>query len=406
VRVADDQALDVVIIGAGLIGLSTAMALLGSQPGLRVAVLEKEAAVGTHQSGHNSGVIHAGLYYQPGSLKARFCTAGRLALMEFAAEHGIPYRVTGKLVVATRESELARLARLAGRGRANGLAVREIGAAEISEIEPSVRGIQALHVPESGVIDYRKVAAAYAGVVTSRGATVRCGHGVRSLIQAHGGWIVQTDAGPLPTRSVIACAGLQADRLAAMTGRGDHQYQIVPFRGDYYTFRPHAADLVRGLVYPVPDPAFPFLGVHFTRGIDGSLHAGPNAVPSFAREGYGRLSVNGRDLLDIVRFPGLRRLARTYAGTGAQEIWRDLVKPAYLAEMRRYIPGIQSRDVSFGPSGIRAQCLSRSGALVDDFLFEESAGIIHVLNAPSPAATASLVIGRHIAERAAKSFAR
>ena len=403
---ADDQALDVVIIGAGLIGLSTAMALLGSQPGLRVAVLEKEAAVGTHQSGHNSGVIHAGLYYQPGSLKARFCTAGRLALMEFAAEHGIPYRVTGKLVVATRESELARLARLAERGRANGLAVREIGAAEISEIEPSVRGIQALHVPESGVIDYRKVAAAYAGVVTSRGGTVRCGHGVRSLIQANGGWIVQTDAGPLPTRSVIACAGLQADRLAAMTGRGDHQYQIVPFRGDYYTFRPHAADLVRGLVYPVPDPAFPFLGVHFTRGIDGSLHAGPNAVPSFAREGYGRLSVNGRDLLDIVRFPGLRRLARTYAGTGAKEIWRDLVKPAYLAEMRRYIPGIQSPDVSFGPSGIRAQCLSRSGALVDDFLIEESAGIIHVLNAPSPAATASLVIGRHIAERGAKSFAR
>jgi (S)-2-hydroxyglutarate dehydrogenase len=403
--VADDQALDVVIVGAGLIGLSTAMALLGSQPGLRVAVLEKEAAVGTHQSGHNSGVIHAGLYYQPGSLKARFCTAGRLALMDFAAEHGIPYRVTGKLVVATRESELARLARLAERGRANGLAVREIGAAEISEIEPSVRGIRALHIPESGVIDYRKVAASYASVVASRGGTVRCGHGVRSLTQANGGWEVQTDAGPLHSRGVIACAGLQADRLAAMTGHHDHQYQIVPFRGDYYTFRPQAAGLVTGLVYPVPDPAFPFLGVHFTRGIDGSLHAGPNAVPSFAREGYGRLAVNGRDLLDIVRFPGLRRLARTYAGTGAQEIWRDLVKPAYLAEMRRYIPGIQSRDVTFGPSGIRAQCLNRSGALVDDFLIEESAGIIHVLNAPSPAATASLVIGQHIADRAARSLA-
>jgi len=404
--VADDRALDVVIVGAGLIGLSTAMALLGAQPGLRVAVLEKEAAVGTHQSGHNSGVIHAGLYYQPGSLKARFCTAGRRALMDFATEHGIPYRVTGKLVVATRDGELGRLARLAERGRANGLAVRDIGAAEISEIEPSVRGIRALHIPESGVIDYRKVAAAYAAVVASRGGTVRCGHAVRALTRANGGWAVRTDAGPLTARGVIACAGLQADRLAAMTGQHDHQYQIVPFRGDYYTFRPHAAGLVRGLVYPVPDPAFPFLGVHFTRDIEGSLHAGPNAVPSFAREGYGRFSVNGRDLLDIVRFPGLRRLARSYAGTGAQEIWRDLVKPAYLAEMRRYIPGIQSRDVSFGPSGIRAQCLSRSGALVDDFLIEESAGIVHVLNAPSPAATASLVIGQHIAGRAARSLAR
>ena len=216
------------------------------------------------------------------------------------------------------------------------------------------------------------------------------------------GWPRRT-AGRCGPGLVVACAGLQADRIAALTGQGGGEYRIVPFRGDYYTFRPAAAGLVRGLVYPVPDPAFPFLGVHFTRGIDGTLHAGPNAVPALAREGYGRLSVNGRDLLDSLRFPGLRKLARGYARTGALEIYRDLVKPAYLAEMRRYIPQITAGDITFGPSGIRAQCLSRSGGLVDDFLIEEGDGIIHVLNAPSPAATASLVIGQHIAERAVNS---
>ena len=396
---------DVVIVGAGLVGLATAMALLERRPGLRLAVLEKEDTVGVHQSGHNSGVIHAGLYYQPGSLKARFCTAGRLAMMEFAEAHQIPWRQTGKLVVASRDSELPRLAALAERGRANGLAIRDIGPAEMTGIEPSVRGLRALHVPESGVIDYRQVSAAYAGVVAKAGGQVLCGHGVRGLARRREGWVAETAAGPLLGRTVVACAGLQADRIAAMTGQGGREYRIVPFRGDYYTFRPAAAGLVRGLVYPVPDPAFPFLGVHFTRGIDGRLHAGPNAVPALAREGYGRLSVSGRDLLDSLRFPGLRRLARRYAGTGALEIWRDLVKPAYLAEMRRYIPGIDAADVTFGPSGIRAQCLSRSGALVDDFLIEEGDGVIHVLNAPSPAATASLVIGKHIASRAAGHLA-
>jgi (S)-2-hydroxyglutarate dehydrogenase len=399
-----DDAFDVIVIGAGLVGLGTAMALLAERPGLRLAVLEKESSVGTHQSGHNSGVIHAGLYYQPGSLKARFCTAGRLALVEFAQSRQIPYRQTGKLVVATRESELPRLSSLAERGRANGLAVREVAAAEIADIEPSVRGLRALHIPESGVIDYRLVSAAYAETVSKGGGQVLCGRAVRGLTRDAGGWLVETDGGPLRARAIVACAGLQADRIAAMTGHGIGAYRIVPFRGDYYTFRPAAADVVRGLVYPVPDPSFPFLGVHFTRGVDGTLHAGPNAVPALAREGYGRLSVNGADLLDSLRFPGLRKLARSYAGTGALEIWRDLVKPAYLAEMRRYIPAIRSRDITFGPSGIRAQCLSRSGALVDDFLIEEDDGIIHVLNAPSPAATASIVIGRHIAERSIGSF--
>ena len=402
---ADGQ-FDVAVIGAGLVGLSTAMALLAAQPSLRVAVLEKEPAVGAHQSGHNSGVIHAGLYYKPGSLKATFCREGRQALIGFAQSRQIPYRLTGKLVVATHAGELGRLQDLAGRGRANGLAVRELGPAEIAEIEPGARGIRALHIPESGVIDYRRVAAAYAEAVTGGGGTVLCNHGVRTLTRARGGWIVGTDAASLASRVVVACAGLQADRVAAMTGHAREEYRIVPFRGDYYTFRAEASDHVRGLVYPVPDPAFPFLGVHFTRGIDGTLRAGPNAVPALAREGYGRLSVNTRDLLDSLRFPGLRALARSYAGTGAREIWRDLVKPAFLADMRRYVPAIRSGDVTFGPSGIRAQCLSRSGALVDDFLIEEADGIIHVLNAPSPAATASIVIGRHIASRVAAQTGR
>jgi len=393
------ETFDVAVIGAGLVGLGTAMALLAERPGLRLAVLEKEQRVGTHQSGHNSGVIHAGLYYQPGSLKARFCTEGRHAMAEFATEHQIPYRLTGKLVVATKESELPRLASLAERGRANGLAVREVAAGEIAEIEPEVRGIRALHIPESGVIDYRLVSAAYGKTVANGGGQVLCGHGVRRLTRTGSGWLAETDGGPLHARIVVACAGLQADRIAAMTGHGVRDYRIVPFRGDYYTFRPDKAGLVRGLVYPVPDPAFPFLGVHFTRGVDGTLHAGPNAVPALAREGYGRLSVNGRDLLDSLRFPGLRRLAREYAKTGALEIWRDLVKTAYLAEMRRYIPHLRHGDMRFGPSGIRAQCLSRSGTLVDDFLIQEDDGVVHVLNAPSPAATASIVIGRHIASR-------
>jgi L-2-hydroxyglutarate oxidase len=309
-----------VVVGAGLVGLATAMALLAERPGLRLAVLEKEPQVGTHQSGHNSGVVHAGLYYQPGSLKARFCTAGRRALTQFAEEHGIPYRQTGKLVVATRESELPRLAALGERGRANGLAVREVAAGEIAEFEPQVRGLRALHIPESGVIDYRIVARAYARAVVKGGGQVLCGHGVRAIIRAERGWLAETEGGTLRAGVVVGCAGLQADRIAAMTGHGVRDYRIVPFRGDYYTFRPGQADLVRGLVYPVPDPAFPFLGVHFTRGVDGTLHAGPNAVPALAREGYGRLSVNGRDLLDSLRFPGLRRLARDYARTGP---WRS-----------------------------------------------------------------------------------
>jgi (S)-2-hydroxyglutarate dehydrogenase len=387
---------DVAVIGAGLVGLAGAMELLAARPGLRLVVLEKEDRIAAHQSGHNSGVLHAGLYYAPGSLKARYCRAGRAALIEFADEHGIRYHLSGKLVVAASAAELPRLQTLAERGRANGLTLTELGPGEFAELEPNIRGVRALHVAESGVIDFRGVAHAYADVIRSRGGEIRLGEEVRRVEPG----LLETTSGMVRATAVVACGGLQADRLAGAATDS----RIVAFRGDYYTFKPHTEHLVRGLVYPVPDPSFPFLGVHFTRHVDGRLTAGPNAVPALAREGYSRRAFSRKDTLETLRHPGFRRLARTYAGTGAREIWRDLVKPAYVAQMRRYLPMVEPRDVSFGPSGVRAQVLGRDGSLVDDFLIAETANAIHVINAPSPAATASLVIGRHVAERALALF--
>jgi L-2-hydroxyglutarate oxidase LhgO len=372
---------DVAVVGAGLVGLATAKALLEARPGLKLAVHDKEPRVAAHQSGRNSGVLHAGLYYAPGSLKARFCREGRAELIAFAEERGIPYRITGKLVVAADESELGRFDDLAARGRENGLAVEVLD--RWHELEPHVRGVRALHVPESGVIDFGAVARAYADVVRELGGELVLGHEVRDLRALRAG-------------AVVTCGGLQADRLA----RG--QWRIVPFRGDYYAIRD--PELVRGLVYPVPDPAFPFLGVHFTRRIDGSLLAGPNAVPAAAREGYGRASFDLRDTVDVLRHPGFRRLARSYARTGALELWRDLVKPAMARELQRYVPALRPADVAYGPAGVRAQVLDRDGSLVDDFLLEDGEDALHVVNAPSPAATASLPIGRHVAERAIERF--
>jgi L-2-hydroxyglutarate oxidase LhgO len=395
---------DVVVVGAGLVGLATAVALLERKPDLRLAVIEKERRLAAHQSSHNSGVLHAGLYYVPGSLKARLCREGRAALIAFADEHGIQYRLCGKLVVAVDESELGRFGDLAARGRANGLAVDELEPREWAPIEPNVRGVRALHIRESGVIDFGAVAAAYAAVLERSGARILLGHEVGAIERDGSGRLIRTSQGDVRAAAVVACAGLYADRVAAMTGDLSDDYRIVPFRGDYYTFRARARELVSGLVYPVPDPSFPFLGVHFTRRIDGELVAGPNAVPALAREGYRRLSLRPRDVLDVIRFPGFRKLARSYAATGAAEIWRDLVKPAAVRQMQRYLPTIDSRDVRLGPSGVRAQVMSRDGSLVDDFLIRESPGALHVVNAPSPGATASLAIGRHIAERAIESF--
>lgn len=400
-RARPQGAYDVVVVGAGLLGLATARALLRRTPGARVAVLDKEAQLACHQSGRNSGVVHAGLYYPAGSLKARLCREGRAALLGFADEHGIPYRVSGKLVVAVDGAELSRLDELERRGTANGLrGLRRLAGDELREIEPHVRGVQALHVPETAVIDFRAVTHAYAGEVEKLGGDVVLGRRVVAIERRdHRHTLRTADGDAFAAKRIVACAGLQSDRVAALSGRPSRQHRIAPFRGDFYVLESDAAELVRGLVYPVPDPAFPFLGVHFTRRIDGAVWAGPNAVPAFSREGYGRYSANRRDAWDMLSFPGLWRLARRHALTGAAEIWRDAVKQAAVRDMRRYVPELEARHVEFGPSGLRAQALARDGSLVDDFLIERDNGVLHVLNAPSPGATASLAIGEHIASQ-------
>jgi (S)-2-hydroxyglutarate dehydrogenase len=397
---------DVAVVGGGLIGLATASALLRERPRLRVVVLEKEREVAQHQSGRNSGVMHAGLYYAPESLKARLCREGLAALTQFADEHDVPYEICGKLVVALERAELPRLDELERRGRANGIhGLRRLCGDEMREREPHVAGVEALLVPETGIVDFRRVARAYAAEVENYGADLLLGARVVAIEPRSRSAAVRLhDGREIAAGCVVTCAGLHSDRIAALTRDRANADRIVPFRGDYYTFVPPARELVRGLIYPVPDPAFPFLGVHFTRRIDGEVWAGPNAVPAFAREGYRRWHVQPRDLFETLRFPGFRRLARTYARTGAAELWRDLVKPAFVAEMRRYVPALESRDVRFGPSGVRAQCLSVDGRLIEDFVFEEGERVLHVLNAPSPGATASLAIGRLVAGRALRRF--
>jgi L-2-hydroxyglutarate oxidase LhgO len=371
---------DFAVVGGGLVGLATARALLERQPGARLAVFEKEPELGKHQSGRNSGVVHAGVYYAPGSLKARLCREGRAALLAFADEHGIPYAVRGKVIVATSPTEQPRLEELKQRAIANGVqGVRELDLDALREIEPHVSGFRGLHVPESAVIDFRAVLDALAQDVRARGGDVLLGRNVERVDELAAG-------------RVVACAGLQADRLAHT------EHRIVPFRGDYFVLRGPSAGLIRGLVYPVPDPAFPFLGVHFTRRHDEAVWAGPNAVPSLARERYRRLGFDLRDALDLAGSRGLRRLARRYWRTGALELWRDVVKRAAVREMRRYVPDIDPADVAFGPCGIRAQVVGRDGTLVDDFLLEHEGNVLHVVNAPSPAATACLAIGARVAD--------
>ncbi len=389
---------DLLVVGAGLVGLATARAFLELNPDARVCVVDKEQDVAMHQSGRNSGVVHAGLYYPPGSLKARLCREGRELLLAFAAEHRIPYRETGKLVVALDASELPRLAELGRRGRENGIGgLRELDGDGLRELEPNVAGVRALHVPESGVIDFKLVAVAYQDDVLRRGGQVRLGSAVSEITDRRGEQIVGfRDGDAIVARRVVVCAGVQSDRLARSHGTDDGRYRISPFRGDYFVLSEQAAALVNGLVYPVPDPSFPFLGVHFTPRADGEVWAGPNAVPSLHREGYGRFRLRPRDAIDSLSFPGTWRLARRYSRMGAAEIWRDTFKRAAVADMRRYLPALTQSDVSYGPCGIRAQVLARDGTLVDDFLFEHRGAALHVINAPSPAATASLAIGRRI----------
>lgn len=395
---------DVAIVGGGIVGLATAYRLLERRPGLRLVVVEKEAALALHQSGRNSGVVHAGLYYAPGSLKARLCREGKDALERFCEDHDIPLDRCGKLVVAVDEAELPRLAQLRARGEANGLrGLDEVGPERVREIEPHAAGIRALHLAETGIVDFRRVALAYAEEVRARGGRILLGHRVTDIERMKTETVVETSRGPILTHSVIACAGLQSDRVARMSGAPE-QMRIVPFRGDYLSLLPHGRELVRGLLYPVPDPAFPFLGVHFTRRIDGEVWAGPNAVLALARERYSRFALDPRDVAATLAYPGFRRLARRYWRTGLAEMRRDGSKAAFVRACRRLVPELGPDDVEWGPSGIRAQTVLGSGELTDDFRVQASERILHVRNAPSPAATASLAIGRVLAEHAVERF--
>ena len=396
-----DATVDVVIVGGGIVGLATARRLIRDRPGLRLVVLEREPELAAHQSGHNSGVVHAGLYYAPGSLKAKLCREGKAALESYCAEKGIPLEQTGKLVVALTDAELPRLTALHERATANGVPGLElVGPERMREIEPHAAGIQGLWSPTTGIVDFRTVTLSYADDIRAAGGTIDTGRQVIAIDDRNGSAVVRTDQAEVAARAVVVCAGLWADRVAAMTrDAGRDAPRIVPFRGDYYTLTPDARGLVRGLLYPVPDPRFPFLGVHFTRRIDGNVWAGPNAVLAFSRTGYRRRDVSLPDLVGTLTYPGFLRLATKYLRTGLAEMWRDWSKGAFLRELQRYVPELRGDQIVFGPSGVRAQALARDGTMVDDFDFAGSGRVLHVRNAPSPAATASLAIGRVIAER-------
>jgi L-2-hydroxyglutarate oxidase LhgO len=392
---------DVLVVGAGIIGLATARALVLERPALRVLVVDKERDVGFHQTGHNSGVLHGGVYYTPGSLKAAFCIRGKDAMERYADEKGISLARRGKLIIALDESELERLAELGRRAAANGVpGLREVGGGELAEVEPNAIGIRALHAPQTAVIDYHAVTRALADDVRSLGGEVQLGRSVTSVSRTASSVIAGTDGGePIEAKHLIGCAGLQSDRLARLAGLRPSA-RIVPFRGDYYTLRPAAAALVRGLIYPVPDPAFPFLGVHFTRQHDDTVVAGPNAVLALARERYRRLAFDPRDAVSSLAYGGLWRFAVKHGRIAVAEAWRDLSKRAFVADMQRYVPAVRAEDATFGPSGIRAQAMTPQGALVDDFLIEGGSRLMFVLNAPSPGATSSLAIGEELASRA------
>jgi (S)-2-hydroxyglutarate dehydrogenase len=389
---------DCIVIGGGIVGLATAWTILENRPGARIAVLEKEDGWARHQTGRNSGVIHSGIYYKPGSLKAKLCREGNRRLMEFCEHQGIRYEACGKVIVATTESELTLLNNLYGRGIANGLSVKRLSASEVKEIEPHVSCLAGLHVPSTGIVDFAAVCRALAALIGARGGELRLGTKVVGLHANGSNGILETSNGALMARWIINCAGLHSDRVARLGGAKPGA-RIVPFRGEYYELKSERRMLVRNLIYPVPDPQFPFLGAHFTRMIDGSVHAGPNAVLSLKREGYRRTSFNLRDFFDTTTYPGFWRMAAKHAGSGLKEIYRSISKKAFVRSLQKLIPEIREDDLVPGESGVRAQALRADGGLVDDFLIVNGPSAIHVCNAPSPAATASLEIGRFIAEQ-------
>ena len=395
----NDRHCDVAIIGAGIVGLSVGLQLGRKYPGLKIVILEKESEVASHQSGHNSGVIHSGLYYKPGSLKARLCVEGREAMIQFCREHNIPHDICGKIIVATEEIEIPRLNELLRRGLANRVSgLRELDAGQIRDLEPYASGIRGIHVPTTGITDFKMVSAKYAELIRQGGGEILTNSGVNHIARETGAIVLETPSTTVHARFVVNCAGLQSDLIARMAG-ATLGLRIVPFRGEYYELVPAMNHLIKCLVYPVVDPRFPFLGVHVTRRIPGGVEAGPNAVLSIKRAGYTRTSFDFSELLSTALFPGFWKMAYHNWNSGLGEIYRSWNKAAFTRALQRLVPGLNEQDLQPGGSGVRAQALDHNGNLLDDFHFVYQNRILHVCNVPSPAATASLVIGREIASR-------
>jgi L-2-hydroxyglutarate oxidase LhgO len=398
---------DLAIVGGGIVGLATAREFLKRQPALKLIVLEKEDILAQHQTGHNSGVLHAGIYYAPGSLKAKACVEGRSEAVEFCKERGIKFELCGKLIVALDDGEVPRLMNLWERANTNGVqGIELVGPERMREIEPYVAGVKAIWSPNTGIVDWGEVARAYADDVREWGGEIKMGAKVVALRNLSDETVIGVKAKngaetEVHARFVVTCGGLYSDRLAEMT-EGKSEVKIVPFRGDYYQIRPEAAHMCRGMIYPVPDPTFPFLGVHLTKHVDGTVWAGPNAVLAFGREGYGRWQVNLPELIETLTYPGFWKLALKYWKVGMMEMYRDYVKAAYLKELQKYTPAITYDDLIGGKSGVRAQALQDDGKMVDDFLIRHGNRVAHVQNAPSPAATSSLVIARMIVDEVEK----
>lgn len=392
---------DIVVVGGGIVGLATAFQLTERYAGCRPLVLEKEPEVALHQTGRNSGVLHSGIYYKPGSLRALNCRAGKQAMEAFCAEHGVAYEICGKVIVAVNDAELPALERIFDRGQQNGVRCEMIDADRLKELEPHVAGVRAIHVPESGIVNFRQVALKLAELVRARGGQVVCGADVVDVKRGEAGVKVRTrDGGVFDGRFLVTCAGLQCDRVTRLAG-DPSPARIVPFRGEYYELKPSARHLCRNLIYPVPDPSFPFLGVHFTRMVDGTVECGPNAVLAFAREGYRKRIIRAADMLDYMSYSGFLKLAAKHWKVGAGEMWRSFSKQAFVRALQRLIPEIRSEDLEPGRAGVRAQAVQPDGTMVDDFLIVSSERAVHVCNAPSPAATSSLNIGKLIVDRIA-----
>lgn len=399
-----DSRYDVLIIGGGVVGLGVGLEVTQQFPRKRLLLIEKEGRVAQHQSGHNSGVIHSGVYYKPGSMKARLCVSGAAAMVEFCRQHGVPNKVCGKVIVATKEEELPRLEELRRRGEANGLTgLRMISPEELREIEPCAKGLRALVVPSTGVTDYAQVCEKYVDLIVANGGSVLTGAAATTIRKSGNEIVVETPRGTFATDALINCAGLHSDRISRMAG-DEPSVMIIPFRGEYYVLVPDRASLVKALIYPVPDPRFPFLGVHFTRRVSGKVDAGPNAVLALAREGYRHTDVCIRDLASFTAFTGFWKMAKQNWRKGLDEWYRSLSKPAFIRALQCLVPDISESDMVVGGAGVRAQALRPDGSLVDDFHFVQSRKVLHVLNVPSPAATASLAIGKMIVDTAAANL--